>query len=294
MSKYPDDTEEPIDDESLPAYSVLPPDAYNPVECLIPPRRYQIQHDGLKKGARIWIVDPSTGPDPETLGAPELDYDSKYSFGTDEKLELSEESQGANTKTDALGDQSSGAQTSAQGSSKEKEKKKKPQFKLIDPGAIPGHYYVKRIKTNVYALYEGAGPDDEFAGSRKLIDINGEGLFSKKSSYSEVSGQCRHARMYGVPPWYSCDRELQDFEGNLWLFHTKTPTVIDDIEIKQKSDGVHVAFFDLAACSLNGIGILDIKVPLSPDIFYLLLSAWYVKYDVDALRSAGAPSTVAS
>lgn len=29
------------------------------------------------------------------------------------------------------------------------------------------------------------------------------GFFSKKSSYSEVSGQSRHARMYGVPPWYS-------------------------------------------------------------------------------------------
>ncbi|KIO25765.1 hypothetical protein M407DRAFT_24923 [Tulasnella calospora MUT 4182] len=231
------------------------------------------------KGARIWIVNPSTGPHPEPLGAPELDYDSKGGFGTDEKLELSEKSQAAKAKTDALEDQSSGAQTSGQGSSEETEKKKQ-KFKLIDPGAVPGHYYVKRIKTKMYALYEGAGPDDEFAGSRKVIDISGEGFFNKKSSYTEVLGQCRHARMYGVPPWYSCDRELQDFEGNLWLFHTKAPTWTDDIEIKRRSDGVDIAFFELAAWSFTGIGILDIKVALSPEIFYLMLSAWYqIQYD---------------
>lgn len=175
MSKSPDDTKEPLDDASLPAYSVLPPDAYNPVEGLIPPRRYQIQHDGFMKGARFWIVDPSTGPRLEPLDAPELDYDSKGSFGTDEKLEISEKSQDPNAKTDSLENQSTAAQTSAQGSSKEKEKKKKQKFKLIDPAAVPGHYYVKRIKSKAYALYEGAGPDDQFAGSRKLIDINGEG-----------------------------------------------------------------------------------------------------------------------
>ncbi|KAG9050554.1 hypothetical protein FS837_004411 [Tulasnella sp. UAMH 9824] len=252
MSKSLDDVQEPLDDESLPAYSVLPPDAHNPVEGLIPPRRYQIQHDGFK-GARIWIVDPSTGPRLEPLDAPELDYDSKGSFGTDEKLGLGENSQGANLKTDSSEDQPSVAETSAKGSSKEKEKKKKPKFRLINPSAIPGHYYVKRVKSKTYAFYEGAGPDDQFAGSRKLIDISGEGLFNKKSSYSEVSGKCRHARMYGVPPWYSCDRELEDFEGNLWLLHTKAPTSTDDIEIKRKSDGADVAFFDRAAWSVRGI-----------------------------------------
>ncbi|KAG8913497.1 hypothetical protein FRC00_002294, partial [Tulasnella sp. 408] len=255
MSKSPDDLQEPLDDESLPAYSVLPPNAHNPVEGLIPPRRYQIQHDGFMKGARIWIVDPSTGPRLEPLDAPELDYDSKGSFGTDEKHGLGESSQDANAKTDSLKlqDQSSAAETSAEGSSKEKEKKKKPKFKLIDPSVVPGHYYVKRVKSKKYAFYEGAGPDDQFAGSRKVIDISGEGLFNKKSSYSEVSGKCRHARMYGPPPWYSCDRELEDFEGNLWLLHTKAPTAIDDIEIKRKSDGAQVAFFDRAAWSVRGV-----------------------------------------
>lgn len=27
------------------------------------------------------------------------------------------------------------------------------------------------------------------------------------------------------------DRELEDFEGNQWLFHTKAPTWTDDIEV---------------------------------------------------------------
>lgn len=287
MSKSSDDFQEPLDDESLPAYSVLPPDAHNPVEGLIPPRRYQIQHDGFMKGARIWIVDPSTGPRLEPLDAPELEYDSKDNFGTDEKRGLGENSQDVNAKPDSFKDESSAAETSAQGSSKEKEKKKKSKFGLINPSAVPGHYYVKRVKNKTYAFYEGAGPDDEFAGSRKVIDMSGEGFFNKKSSYSEVSGKCRHARMYGVPPWYSCDRELEDFEGKHWLFHTKAPTAIDDIEIKRKSDGALVAYFDRALWSVRGVGILDFKVPLSPDIFHLLLSAWYVKYDEDTYRRDG-------
>ncbi|KAG8951598.1 hypothetical protein FRC04_005885 [Tulasnella sp. 424] len=306
MSKDASDIKEPIDESTLPAYSVLPPDAFNPIEGMIPPRRYQIQHDGFMKGARFWIVDPSTGPSSQALGAPELDYDSKGDWEPDEKAE------GLNVRIESS---PSTAQASEQGSSKEKEKEKKNKFRTIDPAVVPGHYYVKRIKSGACALFEGPGPDDQFAGSRRLIDINGEGFFNKKSSYTEVSGQCRHARMYGIPPWYSCDRELEDFEGKLWVFHTKGPTWIDDIEvsmdvefgqplldtlmhhnwqIKRKTDGVEVAFFDFAAWSFRGIGILDIKEPLTPDIFYLILCAWYVKYDVDALRRTGARSGAGS
>lgn len=283
MSKDASEIEEPIDESTLPAYSALPPDAFNPIEGMIPPRRYQIQHDGFMKGARFWIVDPSTGPSSQALGAPELDYDSKGGWEPDEKAE------GLDVKIES----SPSAQAQEQGGSKEKEKKK-VKFRTIDPAVVPGHYYVKRIKSGTCALFEGPGPDDQFAGSRRLIDINGEGFFGKKSSYTEVSGQCRHARMYGIPPWYSCDRELEDFEGKLWLFHTKGPTWIDDIEIKRKTDGVEVAFFDFAAWSFNGIGILDVKEPLTPDIFYLILCAWYVKYDVDTLRRTGARSGAGS
>ncbi|KAG9016619.1 hypothetical protein FRB90_002780 [Tulasnella sp. 427] len=175
LFKDRNDTKEPAEEETLPAYSVLPPDAFNPIEGLIAPRRYQIQHDGYMKGARIWIVDSTSNPTSEAIDAPELSYDSKAPLDTDEKVDTNVKPE---INAESSHSQPSGGQSSTQGSSKCKAKKYQ-KFKCIDPSTVPGHYYIKRAKWKMAGtLFEGPGPDDKFAGAKKLIDINGEGRYN--------------------------------------------------------------------------------------------------------------------
>ncbi|KAG9050553.1 hypothetical protein FS837_004410 [Tulasnella sp. UAMH 9824] len=147
---------------------------------IIPPRTYHIQHDGWHKGVRIWVLEPPT-TSIESSKEPSLVSDSKNDLFND-----------AESRVPLI-------QTmpyKASGTSKDKEKERKKKYPVIDPSRVPASYYIKRSKFAKYVMFQGSGPDDECLWAKRLLTIDGEGILSRNSKYTQADGD-RSARMYG-------------------------------------------------------------------------------------------------
>ncbi|KAG9040854.1 hypothetical protein FS837_013003 [Tulasnella sp. UAMH 9824] len=253
----------------------LVPPAYTPTasfdtKATIPPAAYRLVSDGCKN-IRVFAVPsdseklealkaplPST-PDP-TMAKESMEYDSDDS---------------AKSPTETMVEQSTASD-----------------------GQTPD-YYIFRSGHGDCILYEGAGPQKKKNSSssvnvgepRKLMEFKGESVFGTESTFSEVGGTGRQARMYKAKDapaeerdaWYSIKRTLDDFNGIRYKWDI-SGALSGHLSLIRMSDGAVVAQFRRTIFSWKEVGFLEVTESMSPELLYLVLSSFYTKYIVDRRR----------
>ncbi|KAG9019129.1 hypothetical protein FRB90_006197 [Tulasnella sp. 427] len=160
-------------------------------------------------------------------------------------------------------------------------------------------YYLFRSGVGECVLYEGGGPQKKkkdvstvnLAEPRKLMEFRGETLFGTESTFNEVGGAGRQARMFKVKDgvaeerdaWYHIRRTLEDFNGVRYKWDT-SGALSGHLSLIRLSDGAFIAYFRRTCFSWKEVGYLQTTEAMSSEFFYLVLSSFYAKYATDKRR----------
>ncbi|KAG9028209.1 hypothetical protein FRB95_006744 [Tulasnella sp. JGI-2019a] len=152
-------------------------------------------------------------------------------------------------------------------------------------------YQIRHLKWNStsYELLEVADmATDELAVSyKKLMAIQQESKGSFESTFTydkgkekDISSAPRSVSMYkfkgkGGERFWSSNRSLDDFDGVQYKVRT---TFLGDIIITKSDDLAEVARFTRAKGAVHEIGKLEIRIPVSESLLYLLLCTTFMKY----------------